>query len=451
MFNETFLNTFLKLRYVPAPNTLFKNIYKLNPGTILEIDLLNQEILNETYYHDVPTTNKKIQKEEALEQYDFLLKKAVKRQLMSDVPISLLLSGGVDSALLAKLVIEHSQSKLQTYTAGYEIRDNNINELEDADKTANILGIENRKIILKENEFIDILPELVEKIEEPLGSQSVFPIHFLSKKINQDGYKVVLTGQGVDEPWGGYLRYNPQEIFETLSKLPIPFLNILRKTQKKDSFRRALNTISEKNRSLRFTESYSLFDDDMLKSILKSDFYSLNKKNLTSQLIQDKLVKYNLLNKSAVETMMSLDSRMNLSDDLLLYTDKISMQYSLEMRVPFLDIELMNFAESLPYNLKVGLFKNKWLHKKLSEKHLPNEIIYRKKRGFYVPAKRWLEGDVGKIFEEMILNSENMKKYFEVNLISNLFTQHRLGRINYEKQLYLLTVLCLWMDYNFKS
>src|SRR5690606_25851058 len=110
--------TFLKLRYIPSPHTLFKEIYKVTPGTILEIAAETGEIISEHSFHSIPETDTKIGKEEALEQYDYLLRHAVKRQLMADVPISMLLSGGVDSALIAKIIAENTSSDLQTYTAG---------------------------------------------------------------------------------------------------------------------------------------------------------------------------------------------------------------------------------------------------------------------------------------------------------------------------------------------
>ena len=143
--------------------------------------------------------------------------------------------------------------------------------------------------------------------------------------------------------------------------------------------------------------------------------------------------------------MMVLDARMNLSDDLLLYTDKISMQSSLETRVPFLDIELMAFAESLPSHLKTGLFKSKWLHKKLAEKHLPNEVIYRKKRGFYAPTKSWFEGSTGEVLEEKLISDTGLfGKLFRKEEIEKYFKLHRTKKVNYEKQLYLLSSFYFW-------
>jgi len=354
-FNEDLLSTYLKLRYVPAPHTLFKNIYKVDTATILCVDLESQTILEEKHFHHIPAKKVLISKNEALEEYDYLLKNAVKRQLMGDVPISMLLSGGVDSALLAKLITDVSNNKLKTYTGGYHIEDDTINELTDAEETAQILGVENEKVMIEESSFIKIFPDLVKNIEEPLGSTSIFPIHFLTNQIQKDGFKVTLTGQGVDEPWGGYRRYNPQKSIEILHNLPIPFLSTVKKKITNDGVRRAINAIEKSERSQRFNESYSLFDDHMLDKLLKipSTIYT------STNIINEKLNFYNLDDRNAVEAMMILDARMNLSDDLLLYTDKISMQHSIETRVPFLDVELMQFAESLSSKLKVNLFQNK--------------------------------------------------------------------------------------------
>ena len=451
VFNEAYLTTFLKLRYVPSPNTLFKNIYKVAPGTALEIDIETGEILKEHAFYTIPKTNTKINKNEALEQYDYLLQKAVKRQLMADVPVSLLLSGGVDSALIAKIIAENTSDKLQTYTAGYNMSDTDIDETKDAQHTAKYLGLSSKVVTLDEKGFLENLPNLIKSIEEPLGSQSIYPINFLSKKINEDGFKVTLTGQGVDEPWGGYNRYNTQQALDKFGGLPFPLIITFSKTIKKDSIRRGLNTLAQKSRHERFTESYSLFDDTMLKGLLKRDVYHFQDKTFTADIIHDKLKQYQLGSKKAIEAMMILDARMNLSDDLLLYTDKIAMQHSIEMRVPFLDIELMAFAESLPYTLKLGLFKNKWLHKKLAEKHLPKEIIYRKKRGFYMPGKNWFRASTGEELEQMLMEDNGIfNTYFDKNEVQKYFTLHRKGAVNYEKQLYLLVVLNLWTTSFFK-
>ena len=148
--------------------------------------------------------------------------------------------------------------------------------------------------------------------------------------------------------------------------------------------------------------------------------------------------------------MMNLDARMNLPDDLLLYTDKISMKNSIELRVPFLDLELVNFLESLPSNYKVDVRNNKIIHKKLSEKHLSREIVHRKKKGFYTPRKIWFKGEFGQHFlNELKLDNGLFSDLFNKKYILKLFNSHREGKANYEKQIYLIIVLYLWIKTNF--
>ncbi|WP_417237345.1 MULTISPECIES: asparagine synthase (glutamine-hydrolyzing) [Flavobacteriaceae] len=447
--DHTLLSSFLKLKYSPSPLTLYKNIKKVAPGSVIEVDTESKKILSQFHFGKVSAIDNNISEIDALEQYDFLLRKAIKRQLMSDVPISLLLSGGVDSALLAKIAKEESSGDIQTYTAGYVDANDDVNELDDAEISAKYIGVKNTKVILDEQVFLKELPHLIDSVEEPLGTQSIFPIHFLSKQINKDGYKVTLTGQGVDEPWGGYNRYNPQELIETLMKRKSVFKGLLSNV-KKDSFRRAVKAINAKDRIDGFTESYSLFDDTMLSSLLNHNNFDFKGRDFTNNLIKQNYDLYNLDSRSATAAMMVLDARMNLADDLLVYTDKISMQHSIETRVPFLDIELMAFAESLPNTMKVTLFKNKILHKRLAERYLPKEIIYRKKRGFKTPRKQWFKGEVGTALEKHILDSSGIfGDIFNKAEISNYFKLHREGKVNYEKQLFSLVVLSYWMNDNF--
>jgi asparagine synthase (glutamine-hydrolysing) len=152
------LTMFLRLRYYPSPFTMFKNIRKLPPGTIMQIDIGRKKILSTIFFGTVPQTNRKVSVAEALEQYDHLLRKAVKRQLMSDVPLSLLLSGGVDSALLAKLVMEEYSGEIQAYTAGFSGNYKNVNEVEEASFTANYLSLPHKKGVIEDKGFIDALP-----------------------------------------------------------------------------------------------------------------------------------------------------------------------------------------------------------------------------------------------------------------------------------------------------
>ncbi|MEJ2621588.1 MAG: asparagine synthase C-terminal domain-containing protein, partial [Candidatus Thiodiazotropha sp.] len=387
-----------------------------------------------------------IREYEALQTYEDLLVRAVQRQMLSDVPIAILLSGGVDSALITKIAQDISGECLDTYTAGYAI-ESAANEFVEARGSAAILNTRHHEVILDEKVFFDTLPSLVKAIEEPLGSQSIFPINFLSSQIHQDGYKVALTGQGVDEPWAGYGRYNSEIYFD---KFQSPLLTVFRPLYRlfsHDKVKRGIRALTSGNRVNRFVETYSVFNANMIER-MASGLSNVSYRNSLSNLIQHKFEYLSLEEYRGVDAMTFLDARMNLSDDLLLYTDKISMQHSVELRVPFLDLDLMKFAESLPSKLKVTLFKNKVLHKKLSEKFLPKEIVHRKKKGFYTPRREWFKGELGDKYLSLLMeDTGSFSNLINRKYLCSLFIRHKQGAVNYEKQIYLLVVLFYWMRY----
>lgn len=450
-FNNELLATFLRLRYLPSPYTFYKNILKLEPGNILQIDIYDNLFkTSKINYHKISKVDNKITTNDALDIYEKKLVKAVNRQLMSDVPISFLLSGGVDSALLAKLISKDANYKLESYTAGYNIK-SDIDEMLDAQYTAKFLNIKNKKVLLNENEFVENLEKLIDIIEEPLGSQSIFPMFYLTENIHHDNFKVALSGQGVDEPWGGYKKYRAQGFIELFQKMPFSSsLNKIADLVKNDDLRRIMRSISSNGKVNQIKESYSFFDEKMMRDLF------LDKRNvdydISEKIISEKISELDISKDNVLDIMMKLDARMNLSDDLLLYTDKISMYNSIELRVPYLDIELVNFVESLPNKMKVNYRKSKFIHKKLAEKHLPNDIVHRKKKGFYTPRKIWFQGSVGeKFLNDMKDDNGVFSTYFNINYIENMFDLHKKGRANYEKQLYLIIVLFLWMKNNFNE
>ena len=442
------LHTFLRLRFCPSPQTLYKNIKKLEPGHYLAFEITNLSKIIHKFYSYIPQKNKNITESEALDIYDDLIHKSVKRQLMSDVPIAIMLSGGVDSALLAHVANKVADKKFETFTVGYDF-ETSANELQDAKATAKWLNTKHNEVIIKENDFSEQLGRFMEMVEEPIGSQSIFPFYYLAQGIHNSGYKVALSGQGIDEAWAGYGRYNMQNFFETFSSPLWKPLKPLIKFSENDKLRRGFNSLTEINRASRYVESYSFFDQKMLGK-LTNVFDEKNDLRLR-EFIENKFECYSLNNHSAVDSMMFLDSRLALSDDLLLYTDKLSMQHSLEVRVPFLDIELMNFTESLPDKFKVSFTQNKILHKKLCERHLPKEIIYRKKKGFYIPRKEWFKGETGNKFRNILINDKSyFSEIFNKKYISSLFEQHQQGKRNYEDQLYSLLNIYFWFKINFK-
>jgi len=389
----------LKLRYNAAPTTLYEKILKLEPGHYLSVDLRTNETIKTSF--SIPVLiNNNISFEEALDKYEVLFEHAIKRQLLADVEVGVLLSGGIDSALVAYYAQKHSDKTIKTFTIGFAEHDD-TDETADARETAKILGTEHYEIKISDDEFEKIFSECINIVEEPLGTTSIIPMYYLNKLVSKH-VKVVLTGQGADEPLGGYKRYQGEIIREKFPSFIFQLLKPVSHLIKNEQVYRALNALGEKNIIKRFSLIYALFKNDEVKQLIGQ-----------STTKDEELIRYfyGLLEgkiKYGVEAMMSNDMRMNLSDDLLLYTDKISMHFSIEARVPMLDNELIEFIESLPYEYRIKGKEGKYIHKKFAEKILPKEIIYRKKKGFQSPTEKWFKGEKGKY--NLRVNPKNFKR-----------------------------------------
>jgi len=438
------LYQFLRLRFTPAPLTLYRNIRKLEPGYYLEVPVEDPSSFRKVFYAGAPKSPDNIGEAEALERYGTMLDKAVDRQLMADVPVVSLLSGGVDSALLSFLAQKHAHYRMHTFTAGYDIKSFS-NELEIAKETADFLGTVHHEVVLDQRRFFENLQKFVSVIEEPVGAQSIFPLYYLAETIHAAGFKTAFSGQGVDEMWGGYRKYNVQGLIEAVSSSPARALGPLGNTVRDDKLRRAFRSISGKDRVARFIGSYSIFDTDMVRG-LSGDLFGEEHYEKLYRLVAGKLDLLGLKEKPASLAMMAVDARMDLSDDLLAYTDKISMRHSLEIRVPYLDIELADFVESLPLKFKTGLFTNKKLHKELARRFLPESVITREKRGFTVPVTEWFRGDhMDRVYDEMFSPGSRFAEYFSRDYVKGLIGVHRKGKTDFRNQIYSLMVLHYWM------
>ncbi len=429
----------LKLRYLPAPYTLFAEVNKIKPGHIATYNLSDHSLEHHTYIQNIHI-NKNTSFNKAVEHYGDLFEKAVQRQLMSDVEIGSLLSGGVDSALVTYFAQKHSAKPIKTYTVGFN-HDSFENEIKEAEKSARFLKTDHRAILIDENNFKDIFEETCRIVEEPLGTTSILPMYYLNKEVGKE-LKVVLTGQGIDEPLGGYRRYQG-EIWS--QKMPHWFFSLARPFAgftKKEGLIRAANSLSERDPIRRFEKIYTLFSDaEIQKLINKMD-------DISSKSIR---YFYDLLNgnsKKSVDAMMAVDMRMNLPDDLLLYTDKVSMHFSIETRVPVLDIELMNFVETLPLEYKIHKGSGKHIHKVFAASVLPDEIISRPKKGFMSPTEKWFREDLGNYYLDLLSKDTSaFSEVFDLKEVAKIFKQHQSG-FNKEKQLFTLLSVYYWFQNN---
>ncbi len=424
---------FLTLRYIPSPDTLFTDVKRLQPGHILCYDIEKDKIDISCYIKPV---SKKFtgNMEEAVNIYTDTLKSAVNRQLMSDVPVGILLSGGIDSSLIAAMAAE-SRKKLPGFTVGFgnQYKDCEIN---DAAYTAKILGMDHHFVEVNSDDLWGVFAEVINSVEEPLGTTSILPMWYLVKKAREN-VTVVLTGQGNDEPWGGYRRYQAEIlrkylpfsfIFKHLAHFPF-IMDIF-----PDFVERGLRTLCRNDISDRFEEAYLLFTPEERFSLTGDSSDGTAVKDIEKWL---KWIESPRL--QPVEKMMGIDSRMNLADDLLLYGDKISMAFSLEARVPMLDIELINLVESFPVHYKASFMKTKIVHRMAAEKYLPEEIISRPKKGFQVPFAQWAKKEWRDRIEAVLFDSRaSYLSILQYDGVQKIWQEHLSGKRDRTRQLFAL-------------
>jgi asparagine synthase (glutamine-hydrolysing) len=431
----------LRLRFLPAPATLYKKIKKVRPGHVVEIDLSNDHLrvterafVTSTWQPPVRDKGERI-----INSYRRLLKNAVSKQLMSDVEIGVFLSGGIDSSLLACLARRELGYRMKAFTVGFEGSFND-DEIGYAEQTCRLLGLEHHYVRIRQSEYFDSLSRIVKAIEEPLATTSIVPMDFLAK-LATNHVKVVLSGQGADESLGGYTRYKSELIRELIPaylRKPLAFVASILKTKNR-LLERGLKTVIVENDVSRFLAAYEVFTNDEIKGLLGV------RDDQSRSRISDY---YELLGcvelKHPVERMMAIDLRMNLADDLLLYTDKITMQCSLECRVPLLDNDLVAFTQSLPVGKRVSTLGRKKILREVAREFLPESVIGRRKLGFLSPTEEWFsrEGDV----DDILFQSRSaMSSYVNLTAVRKVLEKHRAG-FNRERQIFLLVCLHFWFE-----
>lgn len=431
----------LRLRYSPSPDTLFANIHKVRPGHILEVDLSHDRlhVTERPYLSPVPQMNQPLSKEIGLSDYGSFLSRAVDRQLMSDVEVGILLSGGLDSAMIAQLAQSRSPKKMKAFTVGFSETDES-DEIADALETAAYIGLDHHTVRIGFDDFLNKFRECVLAVEEPLATTSIIPMYYLAELAAQH-VKVVLSGQGADESLGGYRRYQGELIRKFFPPTAARILNRLALCAglQSENMMRALPVLGEPDDIKRFSLAYEVFSSEQIK-----DLVGVRDKRTEERIAYF----YNLLRCSSLANstarMMSLDLRMNLADDLLLYTDKITMKHSLECRVPMLDVDLIQYIEALPVGHRVRFGDGKLIHKRLAETMLPANILRRKKKGFTSPTRRWFREKTA-VHDLLLSRDSKLASYFNRQAVELVLKQHEKG-YNRERHIFLLLGIFYWLE-----
>ena len=443
--DPTALNLFLRFRYTPSPLTLFQGIRKLAPGTMLVLE--GGKYREERWYDYTPIPfSKPREDEEAAHELLELYRGAVRRHLLSDVPVGILLSGGIDSGLLLALMNEQG-GPWPAYTVGYgEVFEDD--ELADAKETASLFGARYVPVKLDQAEFERSLPKIVECLEEPIAASSIVPMYFVSQRARQD-VKVALIGQGPDELFGGYKRHLGVRYGNWWRWLPTGLQSVVgfavNGLSRNETLKRGVSSLGTENRLKRYQDVFSLAPEPTI--------HELFREGLLPEPGSDGLVEYwrallpQMKYTDELGGFQLLEIRSSLPDELLMYADKLSMAHSLELRVPYLDRTVVEYVQRLGANLKIRRGTRKWLHRQVCQRYLPPRILKRKKRGFAVNVvDAWFRSSVrGDLSELLLDDSSPMYDLLEREPIRKLLSDHRSGRQDNHKLLFSLVMVEQWL------
>ncbi|MGA8108176.1 MAG: asparagine synthase (glutamine-hydrolyzing) [Acidobacteriaceae bacterium] len=442
------LNLFLRYRYTPSPYTIFEGIRKLAPGTLLVCENGTCTRRRWDRYEPQPFSPRKSDAEAQEELLD-LYQQAVKRHLLSDVPLGLLLSGGVDSSLLLALMNQNGEA-WRTYTVGYGsgFADD---ELEDAARTAGQFSARHTGVRLDRGAFEDALPKIVACLEEPIASSSIVPMYFVCQRARQD-VKVALMGQGPDELFGGYRRHLGVRYGAWWAALPSWLRGTIsagiRALPRNETLKRGVYSLDIPDRLKRYQNVLSLMPGGRIDGLFQEGILDRNSGDRILSCWED--LAPLMGGTDELGGFQFLEVRSTLPDELLMYADKLSMAHSLEVRVPYLDRTIVEYVERLPADFKVRHGSRKWLHRKVCQALLPPEILRRKKRGFAVNVvDDWFRDAMGNRMEEILLDPvSGIHEYIRPEAVRAMLHEHQAGQSDNHKVLFSLIVFEHWMRIN---
>ena len=439
------LEAFLAFNSIPGPLSIFQDVRKLMPGHVLVWEA--GEITLERFARPEPASAEELRHEDEdvlAEELRRRLRDSVRAHLVADVPVGVLLSGGVDSSLLAALAAEESGEQLRTFSIGFE--ESSFDERVDARLLAERYGTRHRELVLRPDAAL-LLPALAEAFDEPFADSSALPTYLVSQLAAED-VKVALSGEGGDELFGGYYTYQADLLAlrtARMARIARPLVERLPVSSSRTSFD------YKAKRFVRAAHLPPLERHHGWKEIFSPDVRA----ELTGR--RHDWDPVDILRERFGETagaellarLQDVDARVYLVDDLLVKTDRASMAHSLEARVPFLDPAVDSFAAALPTRMKLRRGAKKVLLRRAAGPLLPPEIARGRKRGFSIPAAAWLRGELAPFARE-VLSSDTLRRqgYFRPAAVTRLLDDHVAGREDLSRQLWGLLAFTLWHEHH---
>jgi len=448
------LDCYFTYGYIPAPYSIFESIYKLPPGTFMT--LCQGEVRMERYW-DLEYTNKLTGSiEELSEQLLERLRDSIRRHLISDVPLGAFLSGGVDSSTIVALMSEEMREPVKTFSLGYQ---GHRDELGYARLVATLFDTDHHEFIVSPD-MAELLPDLVWNQDEPFFDNSMLPTYLVSQ-LAKEHVTVALSGDGGDELFGGYEWTRRYQFIRYYNRLPQILRTAVHNLLLGNDFVPAYQPhLMSKLRRFLHDTTLSLEEGFARRTTVPVHF----KDQLYSPELKNSLFGYNALHiqkdcfaqarfSDEREKMLYVDTMLYLPDDCLFKVDRMSMANSLEVRVPFLDHSLVEFASRLPFSSKVAGIITKRILKKAMANRLPKPILRQRKQGFTLPIAHWLRGDLGNLVSQVTLGKKTTKRgLLNPQYLRWMLEAHRNGSQNFAHRIWAIFVFEIWarlyLDHN---
>ena len=452
--NYNSVAAFMQYGNVPEPNCIFKNCFKLKPGTCITINLSTRKWLTHTYWNVYDTYNKpkqNISLPDAVKETEAILSKAFRYRMVADVPVGVFLSGGYDSTCVTALLQKDLDTRLRTFTIG--VNDEKLDEAPFARKIARHLNTDHTELYCSEKEMLGLVDIIPEHYDEPFGDSSAIPTMLVSKLAREE-VTVALSADGGDEIFGGYNRY--EFLLKYRSKLQsIP--GLLRRAMAASMDAVPPDSIPFLNSRYNFHNRY-----EKLKGIIRDPSPYSIMRSLTEQFTKNDLERLFQKEFQAVDTayqshelkedfytplsyMMAVDYQTYMLDDILQKVDRATMSASLEGREPFLDHHIIEWAATLPDELKIRNGVKKFLLREIVHQYVPKELMERPKMGFAVPVKKWLGKELlpylNEYLNEKDITSQGIFNWKEVQKIKLDFLS---GKLEFELKLWYLLMFQMW-------
>jgi asparagine synthase (glutamine-hydrolysing) len=426
------ISIYLSTGYVASPFSILQDVYKLQPGCILTIDLKNNVKIIKKYWDLEEVEILDIGYDEAKHRIESLLKDAVRIRMQSDVSLGTFLSGGIDSALITAIAAEFSEKKIKTFTIGFE--DPKYDESSVAEKFASILGTNHTTKFCKISDVLDLIPKMIEVYDEPFADSSALP-SLLLNKVTKQHVTVALSGDGGDESFIGYNHFKTVSKFKKLERIPFIIRKIIAKLLPNQNKYKSIFLCRTEDD---FIKRIFIGDQDLLQT-KKTDWIDLN------------YASYKSLSSNPIQKAADLNIKLWLENDSNVKVDRASMAYSVEIRSPFLDYRIVEFARSLSMNFKFNGTKTKLILRDILSTYIPEEVFDVPKSGFSIPIGQWLKTELKKDFQQTVttqfLNSiPNLNKEKTEGIMKEYFKNDVKARDKNTELIWRLYILAKWME-----